>query len=89
MYGTCAIHGPCRDEGECQRQPNSQAGLRLPVPRLGDVGLFEVDEATVPSALQHIQPRVLLLHNIFRDQLDCLCGGTFNNPPINLSSTRQ
>src|SRR5437588_2014652 len=37
---------------------------------LGDVGLFEVDEATVPSALQHIHPRVLLLHNIFRDQLD-------------------
>jgi UDP-N-acetylmuramyl tripeptide synthase len=37
---------------------------------LGDVGLFEVDEATVPSALQHIRPRVLLLHNIFRDQLD-------------------
>jgi lipid II isoglutaminyl synthase (glutamine-hydrolysing) len=36
----------------------------------GDVGLFEVDEATVPSALQHIEPRVLLLHNIFRDQLD-------------------
>src|SRR5579859_7854400 len=37
---------------------------------LGDIGLFEVDEATLPSALQHIQPRVLLLHNIFRDQLD-------------------
>jgi lipid II isoglutaminyl synthase (glutamine-hydrolysing) len=37
---------------------------------LGDVGLFEVDEASVPAALQHIQPRVLLLHNIFRDQLD-------------------
>jgi len=37
---------------------------------LGDIGLFEIDEATVPSALQHIQPRVLLLHNIFRDQLD-------------------
>jgi UDP-N-acetylmuramyl tripeptide synthase len=36
----------------------------------GDVGLFEVDEATVPQALQHIEPRVLLLHNIFRDQLD-------------------
>ena len=36
----------------------------------GDVGLFEVDEATVPRALQHIQPRVLVLHNIFRDQLD-------------------
>src|SRR5881398_460201 len=37
---------------------------------LGDIGLFEVDEATVPRALQHIRPRVLLLHNIFRDQLD-------------------
>lgn len=36
----------------------------------GDIGLFEVDEATIPSALEHIQPRVLLLHNIFRDQLD-------------------
>ena len=36
----------------------------------GDIGLFEVDEATVPRALQHIEPRVLLLHNIFRDQLD-------------------
>jgi UDP-N-acetylmuramyl tripeptide synthase len=34
------------------------------------VGIFEVDEATVPAALQHVQPRVLLLHNIFRDQLD-------------------
>lgn len=36
----------------------------------GDIGLFEVDEATLPAALQHIHPRVLLLHNIFRDQLD-------------------
>jgi UDP-N-acetylmuramyl tripeptide synthase len=36
----------------------------------GDVGLFEVDEATVPGALEHVEPRALLLHNIFRDQLD-------------------
>src|ERR687887_1352098 len=36
----------------------------------GDLGLFEVDEATVPRALEHIRPRVLLLHNLFRDQLD-------------------
>ncbi len=35
-----------------------------------DVGVFEVDEATVPAALQQITPRVLTLHNIFRDQLD-------------------
>ncbi len=36
----------------------------------GDIGLFEVDEATLPGALRHIQARALLLHNIFRDQLD-------------------
>jgi lipid II isoglutaminyl synthase (glutamine-hydrolysing) len=36
----------------------------------GDVGVFEVDEATIPGALHHVTPRVLLLHNIFRDQLD-------------------
>src|SRR5919204_6979455 len=36
----------------------------------GDIGLFEVDEATLPRALQHVEPRALLLHNIFRDQLD-------------------
>src|SRR5919199_492841 len=36
----------------------------------GDVGVFEVDEATIPRALQHVTPRVLLLHNVFRDQLD-------------------
>src|ERR1043166_5704169 len=44
---------------------------------LGNIGLFEVDEATVPSALQHIQPRLLVLHNIFRDQLDRYGEGHF------------
>src|ERR671924_578434 len=39
----------------------------------GDVGLFEVDEATVPAALEHIQPRLLVLHNIFRHQFDRYC----------------
>ena len=32
-----------------------------------DVGLFEVDEATVPAALREIRPRAVLLTNIFRD----------------------
>jgi UDP-N-acetylmuramyl tripeptide synthase len=36
----------------------------------GDVGLFEVDEATVPAALGQVRPRTVLLTNIFRDQLD-------------------
>ncbi|MGE3911266.1 MAG: MurT ligase domain-containing protein [Chloroflexota bacterium] len=35
-----------------------------------DLGLFEVDEATVPAALREIRPRAVLLTNIFRDQLD-------------------
>ncbi|MBA2450239.1 MAG: Mur ligase family protein [Chloroflexi bacterium] len=35
-----------------------------------DVGLFEVDEATLPAALRQIRPRAVLLTNVFRDQLD-------------------
>lgn len=33
-------------------------------------GLFEVDEATLPRALEELSPRVLVLMNLFRDQLD-------------------
>jgi UDP-N-acetylmuramyl tripeptide synthase len=36
----------------------------------GDSGLFEVDEAHLPRAVSLCQPRLVLLHNIFRDQLD-------------------
>lgn len=36
----------------------------------GDLGIFEVDEATVPSAATAIAPRILALTNVFRDQLD-------------------
>lgn len=35
-----------------------------------DVGLFEVDEAAFPSAVQQLRPRVCVLTNLFRDQLD-------------------
>jgi UDP-N-acetylmuramyl tripeptide synthase len=35
-----------------------------------DVGLFEVDEATLPAAIRMVQPRLTLLTNVFRDQLD-------------------
>jgi UDP-N-acetylmuramyl tripeptide synthase len=37
---------------------------------MADVGLFEVDEATLPAAATQLHPRVVLLTNIFRDQLD-------------------
>ena len=40
----------------------SQAERRL--------GVFEVDEATLPEAVRAIRPRVLIFTNLFRDQLD-------------------
>jgi UDP-N-acetylmuramyl tripeptide synthase len=33
-------------------------------------GLFEVDEAALPQALAETRPRLVLIHNLFRDQLD-------------------
>ena len=35
-----------------------------------EMGLFEVDEAALPEVARRIQPRVLSLGNLFRDQLD-------------------
>jgi UDP-N-acetylmuramyl tripeptide synthase len=35
-----------------------------------DWGVFEVDEATLPLAIEEIRPRVVLVGNLFRDQLD-------------------
>jgi lipid II isoglutaminyl synthase (glutamine-hydrolysing) len=36
----------------------------------GQLGLFEVDEAWLPSVARDTAPRMLLLSNLFRDQLD-------------------
>ena len=36
----------------------------------GDIGLFEVDEASLPLVLASISPRVVLVTNLFRDQMD-------------------
>lgn len=36
----------------------------------GNVAIFEVDEASIPRVLARIAPRVLLVTNLFRDQLD-------------------
>ncbi len=35
-----------------------------------DIGLAEVDEATVPRAARELRPRLILVTNFFRDQLD-------------------
>lgn len=44
----------------------SRRGGRL----TGELGLFEVDEAWLPSVAAHVRPRAILLSNLFRDQLD-------------------
>ncbi|MBC7247405.1 MAG: Mur ligase family protein [Actinobacteria bacterium] len=36
----------------------------------GDIGLFEVDEATLPAAVARLRPRLVIITNLFRDQLD-------------------
>jgi UDP-N-acetylmuramyl tripeptide synthase len=36
----------------------------------GDIGVFEIDEASVPGVLARLTPRVLVITNLFRDQLD-------------------
>jgi len=36
----------------------------------GDIGMFEVDEASLPRVLDRIAPRIVLVTNLFRDQLD-------------------
>ena len=35
-----------------------------------DWAVFEIDEATLPAAVEEIQPRAVLVLNLFRDQLD-------------------
>lgn len=40
---------------------------RSPTPLLG---LFEVDEAALPGVVEQLHPRVVVLMNLFRDQLD-------------------
>ncbi len=35
-----------------------------------DIGVFEVDEGTIPEAVVKINPKIILVTNLFRDQLD-------------------
>lgn len=41
----------------------------LAVPE-NSIGIFETDEGAMPAALQALQPRLVLITNLFRDQLD-------------------
>ncbi len=47
----------------------ADASSRAGHPR-GDIGLFEVDEATLPDMGRRLRPRLVVVTNLFRDQLD-------------------
>ena len=36
----------------------------------GNVGLFEIDEASLPGIIGRLRPRVVVVTNLFRDQMD-------------------
>jgi UDP-N-acetylmuramyl tripeptide synthase len=36
----------------------------------GNLGLFEIDEASLPSAISRLKPKVVVVTNLFRDQMD-------------------
>lgn len=36
----------------------------------GEIGVIEADEAALPELIRRVQPRIILLNNLFRDQLD-------------------
>ena len=46
------------------------AAALLDGPANPDVGVFEVDEAAAPRLVEAVAPRVVVLTNVFRDQLD-------------------
>ena len=46
------------------------AGSSLAGRQRAEMSLFETDEAALPQALAETRPRLVLLHNLFRDQLD-------------------
>jgi UDP-N-acetylmuramyl tripeptide synthase len=41
--------------------------LRVPA---GAIGVFEVDEGALPAAIEALRPRLVVITNLFRDQLD-------------------
>jgi len=38
--------------------------------RRSDIAIWEIDEATLPEAIEHTNPKTIILLNLFRDQLD-------------------
>ena len=49
---------------------DSDRGAGEPATRCGGIGVFEVDELALPQVAGALQPRAVVLMNLFRDQLD-------------------
>ena len=49
---------------------HSDRGAGEPATRCGGIGVFEVDELALPQVAGALQPRAVVLMNLFRDQLD-------------------
>ncbi len=70
---TATIIGPAHRLAGNPAGANLSSGVAtalLHAPRRAELGLFEVDEAALPRIAGSLEPRVLCLGNLFRDQLD-------------------
>jgi UDP-N-acetylmuramyl tripeptide synthase len=76
MMGAAGLHPILNHEGA--NQPRGLATTLLthttPSGRLPDddraIGLFEVDEGSLPEILPQVKPKVVVFTNVFRDQMD-------------------
>jgi len=71
-----------RDQGFCLLHNTNGSNLRRGIASVfiknanllgkikADYGVFEIDEAVLPYVLEEINPRAIILNNLFRDQLD-------------------
>jgi UDP-N-acetylmuramyl tripeptide synthase len=75
---TAAMIASILEDGGCPVATNASganlfrgvAASLLGAPAGATVGVFEVDEAALPRVVREVGPRVLVLTNVFRDQLD-------------------
>ena len=66
-----ALHADGREPVHNRAGSNMTWGVATALlEQTGEEGLFEVDEAWVPHVVRALEPRLLVLGNLFRDQLD-------------------
>jgi lipid II isoglutaminyl synthase (glutamine-hydrolysing) len=66
-----ALHAAGRDPVHNRAGSNMTWGVATALlEQRGTEGLFEVDEAWLPTVAEELEPRLIVLGNLFRDQLD-------------------